>query len=156
MAGDITEVQLKKYLQQLFTPLPAKAVSVAAKPVAFGNAGTRTIVRNEAAPVAIFGFVGPMRADPDFIPTFVSNYIFGGGGFSARLMDQVRDKRGLTYGISTDINDFRAGSIIVGRYIPHDVDAVYFNDNVAYVNKNDVCRHIAKVEHGPAPVEYSI
>jgi len=114
VAGDITEVQLKKYLQQLFTPLPAKAVAAAAKPTALFNPGTRTVVRNEAAPVAIFGFMGPMRADPDFIPTFVTNYIFGGGGFSARLMDQVRDKRGLTYGISTDINDFRASSIIVG------------------------------------------
>ncbi len=114
VSGDISEVQLKKYLQQLFTPLPAKAVPVAAKPTTFGNAGTRTVVRNEAAPVAIFGFVGPMRADADFIPAFVGNYILGGGGFSARLMDQVRDKRGLTYGISTDINDFRASSIIVG------------------------------------------
>jgi len=114
VSGDISEVQLKKYLQQLFTPLPAKAVPVAAKPTTFGNAGTRTVVRNEAAPVAIFGFVGPMRADADFIPAFVGNYILGGGGFSARLMEQVRDKRGLTYGISTDINDFRASSIIVG------------------------------------------
>jgi zinc protease len=55
-----------------------------------------------------------MRADPEFIPVFVTNYIFGGGGFSARLMDEVRDKRGLTYGISTQVNDFRASSIIVG------------------------------------------
>jgi zinc protease len=114
VSGDINEVQLKKYLQQLFTSLPAKTVPVAAKPASFGNPGTRTVVRNEAAPVAIFGFLGPMRADPDFIPAFVTNYIFGGGSFSARLMDEVRDKRGLTYGISTQLNDFRASSIIVG------------------------------------------
>ena len=56
-----------------------------------------------------------MRADPDFIPAFVANYILGGGSFSARLMDQVRDKRGLTYGIYTQINDFRAASIVVGQ-----------------------------------------
>ena len=114
VSGDITEVQLKKYLQQLFTSLPAKAVPIAPKPIDAGRPGTRQVVRNEAAPVAIFGFAGPMRADPDFIPTFVTNYIFGGGGFSARLMDEVRDKRGLTYGISTQLNDFRAASIIVG------------------------------------------
>ncbi|HEX3484555.1 MAG TPA: pitrilysin family protein, partial [Micropepsaceae bacterium] len=100
VSGDITEVQLKKYLQALFTPLPAKSGLPVAKPIDFGRPGTRNVVRNEAAPVAIFGFDGPMRADPDFIPVFVTNYILGGGGFSARLMDEVRDKRGLTYGIS--------------------------------------------------------
>ena len=114
VSGDITEVQLKKYLQTLFTPLPAKSGMAAPKPTDVGRPGTRNVVRNEAAPVAIFGFAGPMRADPDYIPAFVTNYILGGGGFSARLMDEVRDKRGLTYGISTQINDFRSASIIVG------------------------------------------
>jgi zinc protease len=114
VSGDITEVQLKKYLQMLFTSLPAKSVLPVAKPTDEGKPGTRNVVRNEAAPVAIFGFVGPMRSDPDYIPAFVTNYILGGGGFSARLMDEVRDKRGLTYGISTQLNDFRSASIIVG------------------------------------------
>jgi zinc protease len=114
VSGDITEVQLKKYLQALFTPLPVKSSQPVSKPVDFGRPGTRNVVRNERAPVAIFGFAGPMRADPDFIPTFITNYIFGGGGFSARLMDEVRDKRGLTYGISTQLNDFRSASVIVG------------------------------------------
>lgn len=114
VSGDITEVQLKKYLQTLFTSLPAKSLLPVSKPSDEGKPGTRNVVRNEAAPVAIFGSVGPMRADPDYIPAFVTNYILGGGGFSARLMDEVRDKRGLTYGISTQVNDFRSASIIVG------------------------------------------
>lgn len=115
VSGDITEVQLKKYLQQLFLPLPAKSVPVVAKPTDAGKPASHTIVRNEAAPVAVFGSPGPMRADPDYIPAFVANYILGGGSFSARLMDQVRDKRGLTYGIYTQINDFRGASVIVGQ-----------------------------------------
>ena len=78
------------------------------------NASTNTIPRNEPAPVAMFGFAGPMRLDPDFIPTFVANYILGGGGFSSRLMDEVRDKRGLTYGISTYLADYKSSSLIVG------------------------------------------
>jgi zinc protease len=115
VSGDITEVQLKKYLQQVFLPLPPKSVSLPPKPSDLGNPGTRTVVRNETAPVALFGLAGPMRADPDYIPTYVTNYIFGGGSFSARLMDEVRDKRGLTYGIYTQINDSRAASIILGQ-----------------------------------------
>ena len=115
VSGDINEVQLKKYLQQVFLSLPAKSVAVVAKPTDAGKPASHTIVRNEAAPVAVFGSPGPMRADPDYIPAFVANYILGGGSFSARLMDQVRDKRGLTYGIYTQINDSRAASIVVGQ-----------------------------------------
>jgi len=115
VSGDITDAQLRKYLQQVFVPLPTKSVPQVQKPGAdAGRPGSHTIVRNEAAPVAVFGFVGPMRLDPDFIPSFVTNYIFGGGGFSARLMDEVRDKRGLTYGISTQQADFRSASLILG------------------------------------------
>jgi zinc protease len=114
VSGDITDAQLRKYLQQVFASLPAKQVPPVPKPAEAGKTGTHTIVRNEAAPVAMFGFAGPMRLDPDFIPTFVTNYIFGGGGFSARLMDEVRDKRGLTYGISTQLVDLRSASLILG------------------------------------------
>jgi zinc protease len=114
VSGDITETQLKKYLQQVFLSLPAKSVPVVPKPVDAGKPASHTIVRNEAAPVALFGSPAPMRADADFIPAFVANYILGGGSFSARLMDQVRDKRGLTYGIYTQLNDFRSASILVG------------------------------------------
>src|SRR5258706_94461 len=115
VSGDITEVQLKKYLQQLFLSLPAKSVAVVAKPVDPGKPASHTIVRNEAAPVALFGSAAPMRADADFIPAFVANYIVGGGRLCGRLMDQVRDKRGLTYGIYTQLNDFRAASVLGGE-----------------------------------------
>ncbi len=114
VSGDITDAQLRKYLQQVFVSLPAKQVPPVPKPAEAAKTGSHTIVRNEAAPVAMFGFAGPMRLDPDFIPAFVTNYIFGGGGFSARLMDEVRDKRGLTYGISTQLADFRSAALILG------------------------------------------
>ena len=57
-------------------------------------------------PTAVFGLPGIMRDDPDFIPGYVANYILGGGGFSSRLMDEVRVKRGLTYGISTSLTAY--------------------------------------------------
>src|SRR5262245_21120814 len=114
VAGDINEAQLRRYLQQLFVSLPAKSVPVVPRPPEAGKPGSSTIPRNEAAPVAVFGFAGPMRLDPDFIPTFVANYILGGGGFSSRLMDEVRDKRGLTYGISTGLADYKSTALIVG------------------------------------------
>jgi zinc protease len=115
VAGDINEAQLKRYLQELFLALPAKTVATPARPAETAKPGTQTIQRNEAAPVAVFGMTGPMRNDPDYIPVFVANQILGGGTFSARLMDEVRDRRGLTYGIETHLDDFRSAAIIMGE-----------------------------------------
>nr|WP_230371429.1 insulinase family protein [Paludibacterium denitrificans] len=42
------------------------------------------------------------RDDPDYFPLVVGNYILGGGGFDSRLMKEVRDQRGLTYGVSSE------------------------------------------------------
>ncbi len=47
------------------------------------------------------GQPGVRRADPDYFPLIVGNYILGGGGFVSRLTEQVREKRGLTYGVSS-------------------------------------------------------
>jgi zinc protease len=63
---------------------------------------------------AVFGLPGIMRHDPDFIPGYVANYILGGGGFSSRLMDEVRVKRGLTYGVSTSLSSMNKASVMVG------------------------------------------
>lgn len=64
---------------------------------------TPMIVRDLAQPQSriIFAAPGIQDEDPDWIPLAVANYILGGGGFSSRLMDEVREQRGLVYGIST-------------------------------------------------------
>jgi zinc protease len=41
------------------------------------------------------------RGDPDYFPLLVGNYILGGGGFASRLTNEVREKRGLTYGVDS-------------------------------------------------------
>jgi len=43
--------------------------------------------------------LGPSRSDANFFPVFVLNHILGGGGFGSRLMEEVREQRGLVYGI---------------------------------------------------------
>lgn len=45
------------------------------------------------------GYQAIKRSDPDFVPLYVANSIIGGGSFSSRLMQEVRVKRGLVYGI---------------------------------------------------------
>jgi zinc protease len=59
------------------------------------------------------GLLGVTRNDECYIPFKVMNYIFGGGGFSSRLMQRIRAERGYTYGIGSS---FQAGRI-PGPYV---------------------------------------
>jgi zinc protease len=47
------------------------------------------------------GINSPPRKDPDYFPLLVGNYILGGGGFVSRLMNEIREKRGLAYSVSS-------------------------------------------------------
>ena len=62
----------------------------------------------------LFGHVGIERDDPDFIAAYVMNHILGGGGFTSRLTEEVREKRGLTYGISTFLTSLEHGPLYLG------------------------------------------
>jgi zinc protease len=46
----------------------------------------------------LFGQPGLKRGDPDYFPLYVGNHILGGGGFVSRLHEEIREKRGLSYG----------------------------------------------------------
>ena len=61
--------------------------------------GLRVIELGVPQSAAVFGHAGVARDDPDFIPAYVMNYVLGGGGFASRLMTEVREKRGLAYGV---------------------------------------------------------
>jgi zinc protease len=49
----------------------------------------------------ILGNAGVSRENPDFYPLTVMNYILGGGGFASRLMEVIRNKRGLAYSVAS-------------------------------------------------------
>lgn len=60
---------------------------------------TRTIEMPTTQALAQLVHLGPARKSPDFFPTFVLNHLLGGGGFGSKLMEEVREKRGLVYGV---------------------------------------------------------
>ena len=64
--------------------------------------------------VATFGLPAMARKDPDFMTAFVLNQLVGGGGFSSRLMEEVREKRGLAYSVYSYIQPYRHASILTG------------------------------------------
>ena len=115
VAGDIDAATLTALLKATFNPLP-DAPPPAPPPVARPGAPGETIVAMPVPqPTAVFGLPGMARADKDYLAGYVANYIVGGGGFSSRLTDEVREKRGLTYGISTGLSDYRNGGVVLGQ-----------------------------------------
>ena len=99
VVGDTTADTVGALLDDLLGDLPAEGPPLPAD-VDFGLAGGVTIVDYETPQsVALFGHKGLKRDDEDFFAAFILNHVLGAGGFESRLMTEVREKRGLTYGI---------------------------------------------------------
>ena len=64
--------------------------------------------------VVNFGGQGIARHDPDFMAAYIVNHILGGGSFSSRLYKEVREKRGLAYGVSDSLVWFRRAAVVIG------------------------------------------
>lgn len=97
--GDITPEELSRLIDDLLSDLPEKGAPFP-EWVDFTLGGGLTVVDFETPQsVALFGHAGIERDHPDFFPAYVMNHILGSGGFESRLMHEVREKRGLTYGI---------------------------------------------------------
>lgn len=73
----------------------------------------------------LLGQPGIKRNDPDFLALLLGDHILGGGGFTSRLMEQVREKRGLTYGVSSSMSPgLHAGAFTIGlKTRPDQADA---------------------------------
>jgi zinc protease len=82
----------------------------------FALAGGVTVVDFETPQsVAFFGHKGLKRDDDDFFAAFILNHILGAGGFESRLMQEVREERGLTYGISTFLVPMFHAEMMLGQ-----------------------------------------
>lgn len=105
VVGDITPAALKVFLDGAFGALPAKAAAdVMVGDVVLPNKAQQVVVESDIPQtVVVFGATGLMRNDAAFYDAYVMNYLLGGGSLSSRLFMEVREKRGLTYGISTGL-----------------------------------------------------
>ncbi|MFK7942309.1 MAG: M16 family metallopeptidase [Paracoccaceae bacterium] len=76
--------------------------------------GIHVIAEDVPQSVALFGQKGISRDDPDWVPAAVMNYILGGGGLTSRLTEEVRERRGLAYSVSSSFRDMEGAGIIIG------------------------------------------
>lgn len=113
--GDITAEDLGRMVDTIFGALPEKAdLMPVAKIEPIKGGKTEIIDMDVPQSVAVFGFGAMARKDPDFMPAFIVNHMIGGGGFASRLMEEVREKRGLAYSVYSYIQPFRHASIYSG------------------------------------------
>jgi zinc protease len=119
IVGDIAPAEVGPLVDRVFGALPAgdppgveEAVIPETRPVDDGA----LVVSRTAVPqsVVTFGQTGPKRDDPDWYAGFVLNEIMGGGNFRGRLMKEIREKRGLAYGVSTELMPYRHAGLIIG------------------------------------------
>jgi len=98
--GDITRAQAEEIAQQLTAKLPVSDAPAALAKVTMQISASELRLAHPASQSHILiGAPGMARNDPDYFPLYVGNHILGGGGFTSRLMKEVREKRGLAYSV---------------------------------------------------------
>ena len=121
LVGAVTRAQADALAARLLSRLPQQSCAgLAPLPVIpdvlpLAQAQETSIPFDSAQAHVLIGQPGFKRADPDYFPLIVGNYILGGGGFVSRLTNEVREKRGLTYGVSSAFAPgLHAGSFTIG------------------------------------------
>ena len=115
VAGDITPDELAKLLDEAFGALPDHAPPPDIPMTQAPPSGLAVVPHPGQQSVVTFGHEGISRDDPDWYAALVITQILGGSTFSSRLGEEVREKRGLAYGIGVGLSPSRAGSVLMGR-----------------------------------------
>ena len=117
VAGDITEDEVKRLIEKTFAPLPLQADVTTGSFMQPKYAGKTILYPLDTPQTQIsIGGVGLPRADKDWHAAVVMNYILGSGNFDARLMREIREKRGLTYGIYSSLQSMKQSALITAGF----------------------------------------
>lgn len=112
--GDITEEELAALLDNLLGDLPGTGAPMPPVLSVDIPAGVTVVPFDTPQSVARFAQRGIKQDDPDYFTAIVLNHVLGGGSFESRLMDEVRAKRGLTYGVYSYLANKDLADIYIG------------------------------------------
>jgi len=147
VVGDVTPDRLKILLDRAFGELPAKPPRAKLVEEAVANKGALMLVRMPIPQsVVVFGAGGFKRDNPDWYAALLMNQILGGGGLTSRLSAEIREKRGLAYGVSSSLFPLRHAGVIVGQVATR-------NDRVAETIAVLRAEWRRFAEQGPTPEE---
>lgn len=114
VAGDVTPAALTTLIQSAFGALPETTPVFPPWPYRPGAPGLHILPMDVPQPAVVFGRAGVLRSDRDYIAAMIANYILGGAGAGSRLTREVRENRGLTYDIATDLVPYHRAALIMG------------------------------------------
>jgi len=104
LVGDLSGTEARTLMERFFGGWKARGTAGGQRPSvpAVQPLAKKVLIdRDVTQATIVLGHTGISRTNPDFYAAQVMNYILGGGGFSSRLMQVVRDKMGLAYSISS-------------------------------------------------------
>ena len=99
MIGDLSRAEAEELAERITVALPPGSAAPEVAPVPTQKPGETRIPHPASQSHILIGSAVLKRGDPDYFSLTVGNYILGGGGFVSRLMEQVREKRGLAYSV---------------------------------------------------------
>ncbi|MEM6535985.1 MAG: pitrilysin family protein [Pseudomonadota bacterium] len=104
--GAISPQALAPLIDKAIEGLPESSAAEPVETVSLAPAPDAPLLIDLPQPQSLVRFTAPAmpRDNPDFYPAIVVNYTLGGGGFESRLMEDLREEKGLTYGVSTSLN----------------------------------------------------
>lgn len=106
VVGAISEEELANVIDRIFGDLPEASQLEKIEDVK-PNLGEEVVIEMPTPNASIqLVYNGIKRSDPDFFAAHLMNHILGGGSFSSRLYQEVREKRGLAYGVYSGISTF--------------------------------------------------
>lgn len=115
-SGDLTADELGEIIDRIYARLPEPNTALPSYQRFAAEPGVTVIDHPSPQSYILFGHGGMHRDDDDFMTAFVMNDLFGSGRFSTRLMVELREERGLTYGVSTGLRSSTFGDSFVGGF----------------------------------------
>jgi len=114
IVGDIREAEALALVRKHFGKWTKKEVSLPpfSSPEPLQKSVLKLIDKDLTQATVALGHVGIDRKNPDFYAVSVMNYILGGGGFSSRLVNRIRDEQGLAY----DVDSGFEANVMPGRF----------------------------------------
>jgi len=113
--GDVSRVEAADIAESLTKNLPRKKPADVLRPVGLPTPDVKKIPHPATQSHILLGYPGLQRNDADYFQLVVGNHILGGGGFTSRLMEEIRSKRGLAYSVHSHFSPLKEkGPFVIG------------------------------------------
>lgn len=144
IVGDINAPELKNLLDRNLSSLPERFTPTHKVPEFTWNSKPENITIARPIPQVVTAIAGAgiNRSDKDFYAAFILNHLIGGGTLTSKLGDEIREKRGLAYYVTTNLQVMDHGGVFTGGFGTRSAESAQamqvLNDTLATVRKGEI------------------